>query len=326
MQFQEMLNQPLLVDDDAEIDEGPWDCKSCGHHNILPTRTCDACGAVRLDKSAFEVEDNNNEDDRERPKLRRDNTIWGWEISGDGAFQWLRRTLRDVVSPDDDDDDDGDKNDNDIGEKVGEVSTKDSEYVALNVDEENETESKSNSSKEEEKVKSADLGGWLWEMIDLKRERRRRRRRRKRKKKRKKMRKKVKKEGSEESEDASSDSESESDSDSSSSLSSLSSKYVMRWSDASKPIRFRPLPAYVKDVTLPDIAEASKLSLGKKMQWFRKRLASLRIPWDDGHVKIEIRRDSVRDDSLNVSMTTHAHTHKHHRYSATRWVRLRTFK
>ena len=46
-QFQEMLNQPLLVDDDAEIEEGPWDCKSCGHHNVLPTRTCDACGAVR---------------------------------------------------------------------------------------------------------------------------------------------------------------------------------------------------------------------------------------------------------------------------------------
>jgi hypothetical protein len=142
----------------------------------------------------------------------------------------------------------------------------------------------------------SELGGWLWEMVDLKRERRRRRRRRKRKKRRKKKKKKE-----EDQESPSSDSETESDSDSLSSLSSSTSpKYVMKWSDASKPIKFRPLPSYVNDVTLPDIAEASKLSLGKKMQWFRKRLASLRIPWDEGHVKIEIRRDSVLSDALGA--------------------------
>jgi len=290
-QFQEMLNQPLLVDDDAEIEEGPWDCKSCGHHNVLPTRTCDACGAVRLDKSAFEVEEN-DDDTRERPKLRRDNTIWGWEISSEGAFQWLRRTVRDVLSQDDGEKEEEEEEDDNKEEKEEEVSTKDSDYVALNVDDDDEdTESKSN-----DKVMDSELGGWLWEMVDLKRERRRRRRRRKRKKRRKKKKKKE-----EDQESPSSDSETESDSDSLSSLSSSTSpKYVMKWSDASKPIKFRPLPSYVNDVTLPDIAEASKLSLGKKMQWFRKRLASLRIPWDEGHVKIEIRRDSVLSDALGA--------------------------
>ena len=194
--------------------------------------------------------------------------------------------MRDVLSQDD-----GEKEGEDgVEEKVEEeVSTKDSDHVALNVDEDDDDDEDDTESKSNDQVMDSELGGWLWEMVDLKRERRRRRRR-KRKKRRKKKRKKKEKE----EESASSDSETESDSDSLSSLSSSSPKYVMKWSDTSKPIKFRPLPSYVNDVTLPDIAEASKLTLGKKMQWFRKRLASLRIPWDEGHVKIEIRRDSVR--------------------------------
>ena len=194
--------------------------------------------------------------------------------------------MRDVLSQDDGEKEGGDG----VEEKVEEeVSTKDSDHVALNVDEDDDDDEDDTESKSNDQVMDSELGGWLWEMVDLKRERRRRRRR-KRKKRRKKKRKKKEKE----EESASSDSETESDSDSLSSLSSSSPKYVMKWSDTSKPIKFRPLPSYVNDVTLPDIAEASKLTLGKKMQWFRKRLASLRIPWDEGHVKIEIRRDSVR--------------------------------
>lgn len=286
-QYQEMLNQPLLVDDDAEIDEGPWDCKSCGHHNRLPTRTCDACGAVRLDKSAFEVEDS---DDGERPKLKRDNTIWGWEISGEGAFQWLRRTFtNDGEGDENEEEEEEEKKEEKIEE---EVSTKDSDHVVVDVSTSEETTESKTTNSDEDVVDNSRLGGWLWELIEI-----RRRRRKKKRKKRRRRRRKRRKNKEEEEEDSTESSDSDSSTDSSS---SPRIKYIMKWKDASKPVTFQPLPSYVEDVTLKDIAEASKLSLGKKMQWFRKRLASLRIPWDDGHVKIEIRRDSVLSDALGA--------------------------
>lgn len=262
-QYRELLNQPLIVDDDGEIEGGgPWDCPHCRHHNRLPTRTCDACGEPRpLKTRSFEVESDAG-DDRDRPRR----TIWGWEITSEGAIRWLRRLSRGSPSEEED-------------EEVNVVArNKESKIDADDDDESNDVRIHVSPSRPR-----LDLSGWVWEMSDPTAPPRH-------------------SSHKHDSDNTTNNSTKEDDDDDDVRVNISSNRapsLVLRAVTPSTPLSFPPLPSYVA-VTPSDIAAASKLTLGKKMQWFRVQLSNLRIPWDEGHVKVEVRRDAVLSDALTV--------------------------
>ncbi len=42
-----------------------------------------------------------------------------------------------------------------------------------------------------------------------------------------------------------------------------------------------------------DVPLVTSFEFAPKMQWFRNRLAHLRVPWESGHVEIRVRRDHI---------------------------------
>ena len=47
-----------------------------------------------------------------------------------------------------------------------------------------------------------------------------------------------------------------------------------------------------------DIAEATAMPFAKKVEWFHKQIAKLKIAWEYGHMKINIRRTDLLTDSV----------------------------
>ena len=318
-QYQELLlNQPLIDDDDGDITEGPWDCLHCDYHNTLPTRTCDMCGEPRhSEKASLELASSKTTspfspksgEKRKFPFNRR--SVWSWKVTDEHSYRWYRR-----VSYGNANDNVADE-DNENGEAPVVVESKDgceyegvalsvspttcmennssrkdadassSPHVVVEVDDASKIASSNSSSSggvttirssskdegdsvdDDEEEEDASLQGWLW---SAKRHRRSRR-----------------------------------------------EYYRLRWADAIEACAFSPLrvsplsrddsdddenilPSKVESdtysVELADVAEAYALPVSRKIQWFRRQLTKMRIPWHDGHVKVEVRREAVLSDAL----------------------------
>jgi E3 ubiquitin ligase SMURF1/2/E3 ubiquitin-protein ligase HUWE1 len=38
-----------------------------------------------------------------------------------------------------------------------------------------------------------------------------------------------------------------------------------------------------------------------KEAWFRQQIAKLQVPWEDGHIKINVRRENLLEDSMEAT-------------------------
>jgi len=285
-QYQELFNQPLIEDDEGDIVEGPWDCSVCDYHNPLPTRTCDMCGASRVPgKSSLEMPAATKSPfspksaDAKKAALQRTRTVWAWEAMDECRFRWKRRMSRGDVAEkteegeDDEEEKKGYEPPSEVAIDVGDALSTEGSHVDRAPTKEAQSSSSSSPS-------SFSQRGWLWDMRRF-------------------------------------------------------NGHAMVWGQVSTPCAFDAWGGlYDENATvasksnattandddggegseredfrgqghrlvpeLRDVEIASKLPLGRKIQWFRRQLAKLRVPWDDGHVKVEVRRDSVLSDALGA--------------------------
>lgn len=54
-----------------------------------------------------------------------------------------------------------------------------------------------------------------------------------------------------------------------------------------------------RPITPKEVADATMMPFDKKHAWFKERIQAIRTKWEEGHVKIRVRRERLFDDSFN---------------------------
>ena len=62
------------------------------------------------------------------------------------------------------------------------------------------------------------------------------------------------------------------------------------------------LRTFEEGIDPAEIADVSRRSFREKHLWFERQLEALQVPWSDGHVRIEVRRTHLLEDSVSQIM------------------------
>lgn len=72
-------------------------------------------------------------------------------------------------------------------------------------------------------------------------------------------------------------------------------------------IRFIPATEYALDTTVKgtsisysELSQIATVPFTQKVDWLKAQFANLRIPWEEGHIKLKVRRNSVLQDSMDA--------------------------
>lgn len=72
-------------------------------------------------------------------------------------------------------------------------------------------------------------------------------------------------------------------------------------------IRFIPATDYALDTTVKgtsisysELSQIATMPFTQKVDWLKAQFANLRIPWEEGHIKLKVRRSSVLQDSMDA--------------------------
>ena len=50
-----------------------------------------------------------------------------------------------------------------------------------------------------------------------------------------------------------------------------------------------------------ELSRYAAMPFQHKEAWFRQQIAKLQIPWEDGHIKINVRRENLLEDSMEAT-------------------------